>query len=207
MASPKPRASRRLTLIEKVDLSVAGAVALDKRGRAGRAAARFAELGDQPPMVLLSLGVTAAGALRRDERLARSGLRMLAAHSISTIAKLLGKGLVDRTRPEQALRNGRYRLEEGDSSDGQLRSMPSGHSAGTTAVAFAATRDYRQLTGPAAALGGAVMLAQLPSKNHFLSDVLAGAAIGLLAAVIARALIPPFDEVRQESARPRSTPS
>ncbi len=52
---------------------------------------------------------------------------------------------------------------------------------------------------------GAVMLAQLPSKNHFLSDVAAGAAIGLASAAIARLLIPRIDEVRRELARPRST--
>src|SRR5688500_5032220 len=63
----KPRVSRRLTSIEQADLFVAETVALDKRSRAGKAVARFAELGDQPPLVILSLGVAAVGALRRDE--------------------------------------------------------------------------------------------------------------------------------------------
>lgn len=204
MSSRKPRASRRLTPVEKVDLAVAGKLALDKRGRVGKAVAHFAELGDQPPLVLLSAGVAFGGLLRKDEMLARTGLRMLAAHALTTMAKRLGKGTIDRTRPGEALRNGHYRLEEGDSDEGRLRSMPSGHSAGVTAVMLAGTRDYPQLTLPAVAAGGAVMMAQLPSKNHFLSDVLAGAFIGLLSATIARELIPSYDELRPEPAQPRS---
>lgn len=201
----KPRSKRRLTPIEEVDLFVARTVALDKRGKPAKGLAAFAELGDQPPLVLLSLGVAATGAVTRNEKLARTGLRMLAAHSLTTVAKLIGKGLIDRTRPEDALRNGRYRLQEGDSHEGRLRSMPSGHSAGVTAAVLAATHDYPEVAGPAAATGGAIMLAQLPAKNHFLSDVAAGAAIGLASAWIAQKLIPAFDEIRPEPALPRST--
>ena len=156
-------------------------------------------------MIILSASVIAAGTLGRNDKLARTGLRMLAAHSLTTMAKLLGKGLIDRTRPEEALRNGNYRLEKGTSKEGRLRSMPSGHSAGVTAVAVAATRDYPALGVPAAIAGGAVMSAQLPSKNHFLSDIVAGATIGLLSAAIASALIPRLDRFRPEPARPRST--
>lgn len=204
MSSRKLSARRRLTPVEKVDLSVARMAALDKRSRAGRNVARFAELGDQPPMILLSTGVIAAGALARNEKLARTGLRMLAAHSLTTMAKLLGKGLIDRTRPEETLRNGNYRLEEGTSRDGRLRSMPSGHSAGVTGVALAATRDYPTLAIPAASAGGAIMLAQLPSKNHFLSDIIVGATIGFLSAAIATAVIPRLERIRPEPDQPRS---
>ena len=196
MSKRKSARRRPLTPVEQFDLKVARAVALDKRKAPGKQVARFAELGDQPPLVLLSLSVTAFGALRRDERLARTGLRMLAAHALTTIGKLFGKGVVNRTRPAETLREGRYRMEEGASKDGQLRSMPSGHSAGVTALAVALAPDYPRHTVPTAAAAGAVMLAQLPSKNHFLSDVVAGAAIGLMAGGIARWLIPPQDAVR-----------
>ena len=203
MSSRKPRSNRRLTPVEKIDLSVAHTLAVDEERPAGKALARFAELGDQPPLALLSLGVAAVGTLRKDEKLARTGLRMLAALALTTMAKRLGKGSIDRTRPDEALENGRYCLEEGDSHDSQLRSMPSGHSAGATAVALAAARDYPNLAAAAAGLGGSILLAQLPTKNHFLSDVVAGAAIGALAAVIADALIPRFEEIRPEPAPPR----
>jgi len=192
MSQRRIRSNRRLTPIERLDIEVAGTVALDDRRGAGKTVSAFAELGDQPPLVALSLGIAAAGALRRDARLVQTGLRMLAAHSLSTMGKLLGKGLLDRTRPEDTIQQKRvYRLQEGGSEDGELRSMPSGHSAGATAVTIAAVQDYRHLTAPVAAAAGAVMLAQLPSKNHFLTDVLAGAAVGLVAGGISLLLIPP----------------
>lgn len=201
MSKRKPRSARSLTPVEEVDVKVASAVALDRRRKPAKLIARFAELGDQPPLILLSVGVAAVGALRRNERLARTGLRMLAAHSLATMTKRLGKGLIDRTRPDNALRKGRYRLAQGDSDEGRLRSMPSGHSAGSTALAIAATSDYPRVTGLVSAGTGAVMLAQLPSKNHFLSDVVAGAGIGTLAALVAQLLVPPFEKVRPERSR------
>lgn len=202
MYSRKPRARRRLTPVEKVDLFVARKVAVDKRRRSGKLLARFAELGDQPPVTLLSIGLAGIGALRKDERLARTGLRMLVSHCLAIIAKQLGKGSVDRTRPAVAFEQGRYRLQEGDSENSDLRSMPSGHSAGVAAVAYAATSDYPRLAVPVAMAGGAVMLAQLPSKNHFLSDVLAGAAIGLITGLAARKLVPPFEAIKPEPGLP-----
>ena len=196
MPKREPAKRRKLTPIETLDIEVARGVALDQRKASGKQLSLFAELGDQPPLVLLSLGVAAMGAVRRDERLARTGLRMLAAHALTTVGKLIGKGLIDRTRPAEALGKGRYRLERGGSKQGRLRSMPSGHSGGVTALAVALAPDYPRQAVPAAAAAGAVMLAQLPSKNHFLSDVAAGAAIGLLAGGIARWLIPPQDQLR-----------
>ncbi len=196
MSTPKKNSKRPLTPVEKLDLSVARRAALDPDRLPGKLVSRFAEAGDQPPLALLSLGVVAAGAIRRDERLARTGLRMLAALSLSTMAKTLGKGSIDRTRPEEMLEKGNYRLEEGDSRDSDLRSMPSGHSAGVTAVAVAAIQDYPGRLAPAAALAGAVMAAQLPSRNHFLTDIAAGAAVGLVAGGLARLLVPPQATVR-----------
>ena len=188
---------RKLHPIEKADLKVARKVALDRNGRWGRWTARFAELGDQPPLVALSLGVAGLGAVRSDERMARMGLRMLAAHSLATMAKLLGKNLVDRTRPG-ALKDKAYRMERGTSHDGRLRSMPSGHSAGVTAVAGAVAEDYPALQLPAALASAAVAAAQPPSRNHYLSDVVVGAGIGIGVAAIARWLIPPQDELEAQ---------
>lgn len=193
MSKRKTKSPKKLEPFEKVDIAVARAAALDDEKLAGKLVAGFANLGDQPPLVLLSTGVVAVGAYRRDERLARTGLRMLAAHSLAVAAKLLGKGAIDRTRPDDALEKGHYKLEEGDSKDGELRSMPSGHSAGVTAVAMAATLDYPRFAVPAAAGAGALMMALLPSQKHFLSDVAVGAALGVAAGAISRLLIPSQD--------------
>jgi len=182
--------------VERVDLKVARTVGLDQRSLAGRWTAHFAEIGDQPLLVALSLSVAAIGAVRRDERMARTGLRMLAAHSLAGMGKLFGKDLVDRTRPG-ALREKAYRFEEGDSRDGRLRSMPSGHSAGAAAVAGAIVADYPAALVPLGLAATAIGAAQLPSRNHFLSDVIAGAALGLAATAVARLLIPLQNDLDQ----------
>ncbi len=180
---------RKLEAIERADLKVARAVSLDRRGVAGRWTARFANLGDQPPLIALSIGVAAIGAVRRDERLMRTGLRMLVAHSLATMAKLIVKDHVDRTRPA-ALGKKKYRLEEGESKDGELRSMPSGHSAGALAVAGAVALDYPRWRAPTALAAVAVAAAQVPARNHYLSDVLVGASLGMAVDGAARQLVP-----------------
>src|SRR5215203_2867038 len=111
MAKHRKNSNRRLTTVEQIDLSVTQRTALDPDRRPGKLVSRFAEIGDQPPLAYLAIGVAAIGAVRRDERLVRTGLRMLAALSLATMAKTVGKGTIDRTRPEEMLENGNYRLQ------------------------------------------------------------------------------------------------
>lgn len=188
---PKRAASRRkLKAVEKQDLAVARSVALDTNSLAGRAIAGFAELGDQPPLRILCAAVIAAGLTGPDRRLLRTGLRMALAHSLATAGKAFVKDGVDRTRPSAALDGKRYKLRPGSSREHDLQSMPSGHSAGVVAVAGASMVDYPAMRGPAALGGAAIIAAQLPSRNHFLTDVLAGGAIGLAAFALAGRLLP-----------------
>lgn len=195
-------ANRRLHPLEKADLAVADALKLDERRAPARLLATFAELGDQPPLIALSAGVLAAGLAGGNRKLARTGLRMLAAHALATAIKGLVKDEVDRTRPGEALDDTNYKLEPGHSRAGALRSMPSGHGAGLAAVARAAAREYPELAVPAGAAAAAVAAAQLPSGNHFASDVAAGVAIGLASeAALAALMGPPTRQVRSR-ARP-----
>lgn len=187
---------KKLHALERTDLRLARKVALDQRSRAGRITARFAEIGDQPPLLALSAGVVATGVARRDEQLARAGLRMVVAHALSTMGKLFLKDLVDRTRPG-ALDEKAYRMEPGQSRDGRLRSFPSGHSAGSAALAGAVAPDFPRAAVPVALAASAIAAAQPASRNHYVSDVLAGVAIGLAAGLVARLLVPPFDETQQ----------
>jgi len=186
----KSSAKRALRKIERVDLKVTRKASIPKDHPVGKWTRRFAEVGDQPPLVAISLGVIAAGLVGGHDRLRRTGLRMLTAHSLSTIAKLAGKDRIDRTRPG-ALNEKSYRLEKGTSRDGRLRSMPSGHSAGIVAIAGAIAADYPRALIPAAVASVAVGAAQVPSRNHYLSDVIVGAGIGFAVAALARLLIPP----------------
>ena len=189
MSSAPPRTNRRLNPIERTDLAVANAVALDDRTTTARRVSAFAELGDQPPLRILCGLVVAAGIARRDPKLLRTGLRMLAAHSVATGIKSFIKDRVDRTRPAEAMSNGRYRLDKGESHESRLSSMPSGHTAGITAVARAISREYPAVTPAARAAGLAVVLAQLPSKNHYVSDLAVGSVIGTASEAAVSALL------------------
>ena len=185
---------QRLTAIEAVDLRLARFLGIDRRKAGGRWTARFAELGDQPPMMGLSLATVAAGLATRNPRLRQTGLRMVAAHALSTAGKSVVKNLIDRTRP-RALGDNDYRMQPGQSGDKELRSMPSGHSAGAVALAGAVGDDFPR-AAPAAAVGAALLAgAQLPTRNHFLSDVAVGSLIGIAASLAARKLVPAIDRV------------
>ena len=190
MTGTKTKPKRALRKVERTDKKSADAVALDGRSKAARRTSLFAEAGDQPPLIILSLSVIAAGLAGNNDRLRRTGMRMFTAHSLSTLFKLLVKDRIDRTRPGE---DG-YKLEKGTSREGRLRSMPSGHSAGTMAVAGAILPDYPAALVPVGLGATAIASAQLPSKNHFLSDVVVGSLFGIAAAGIARLLIPPIDD-------------
>jgi membrane-associated phospholipid phosphatase len=179
MARVRVQQSRSLTPAEKVDIAVAKAAALKPQGRADRVVDVVGGLGDQEPMAAASATMLACGIAFRDRRMARAGVRMLAALGLATFIKSLLKDNIDRSRPGEVIEKRRYRLKPGDSKKRSLRSMPSGHSAGATAVLRAAAREY-----PAAAVplvGGAlgIAAAQLPTRNHFISDITAGVALGL----------------------------
>ena len=192
--------SRKLNPIERADLKLAHKVALEEESATGRLVGKFAELGDQPPMRLLCGATIAAGAARGDRRLFRAGLRMLAAHSLATMAKAFVKDAVDRARPGDAKVRKEYRVKPGRSTAHRLQSMPSGHSAGVVAVAAAALADYPAVAAPALAGSVAVVGAQLPSRNHFLSDVAVGSAIGLAAFGLTYLLLPPLESESGSSA-------
>lgn len=193
-AHPKPLARRALKTVEKGDIALAQSVALEGDSVAGKVIGKFAELGDQPPMQFLCGVTVAGGVVRRDRRLFRTGLRMLAAHSLATLAKAFVKDGVDRTRPDDAIDRQEYRMRAGNSNAHRLQSMPSGHTAGTVAVAASALTDYPQVAGPALIGSVAITAAQLPSRNHYLSDVAVGSAIGLAAFGVARLILPPLDQ-------------
>lgn len=189
MSSARPKTKRRLHPIERADLAVAGAAALDGRTTAARRIGAIAELGDQPPLRALCALAIAGGLARRDPKLVRTGLRMLAAHSVATGIKDFIKHRVDRTRPGDAMDNARYRLDQGGSHKARLSSMPSGHTAGIAAVAMAVARDYPSAAPVAGAAAASVILAQLPAKNHFLSDLAVGMIIGVAAEIAVSALM------------------
>jgi membrane-associated phospholipid phosphatase len=141
-----------------------------------------ADLGDQPPMRILCGSVIAVGLIGGDRRLARAGLRMLAAHTLATVVKDVVKKRVDRTRPRSAAKPGKdSRPRPGRRTAKEETSFPSGHSAGAAAVARAFARDYPEYAFPAYGAAAALALAQIPRCAHYPTDVGAGLAIGVAA--------------------------
>lgn len=161
----------------------AAEAALPYRGsRAMEALGRFASLGDQPPLRTLCAAVIAAGLAGGNRRLARTGVRMLVAHTVATLAKDFVKERVDRTRPRSKDEKGKDHVPKaGRSSSKEETSFPSGHSAGAAAVARAFARAYPEHSLPAHAAGAALSLAQIPRCAHYPTDVGAGIGIGVIA--------------------------
>lgn len=150
----------------------------------------LSEVADQPPMVAINLTAIAAGLLRADGRLTRTGVRMLAAHGLATLAKSIIKANVDRARPHLFSDREDHRPKPGDTDEGPQNSFPSGHTAGALAVARAVAREYPAAAGPAYAGAAAVAAIQVPRGTHFPIDVAAGAVIGLAAEAAVAWILP-----------------
>jgi membrane-associated phospholipid phosphatase len=159
----------------------AAKAALPYKGSRGvRMLEHVADLGDQPPLRALCGAVIAAGLVTRNRRLALTGVRMLAAHTLATLAKDFVKHRVDRTRPRSIHKAGKdHRPEKGTKTAKEETSFPSGHSAGAAAVARAFARDYPEYAAQAYAAAGVLALAQIPRCAHYPTDVGAGVAIGV----------------------------
>jgi len=185
--------------IEEVVLAADAAVADAVKPHAAhplvRAISVTSEIGDQPQMRLLCASVVAAGILRRDGKMVRTGFAMLAAHTLATLAKDVVKERVDRTRPHAKHKKGKdHRVSRGGATSKEETSFPSGHTAGAIAVARAFAREYPEHAAAAYGAAGFVALAQIPRCAHYPSDVGAGLAIGLAAELATDAVLRHPDE-------------
>lgn len=121
--------------------------------------------------------LVAIGSLRRRLALAQAGLRGWLAHAVTAVLVQGLKHGIGRPRPRL------HREEEfftGPSLDSGLDSFPSGHAAASFAVASVIAHCYPALARPAYALAGFVSLTRVVRGSHFMSDVIAGALLGLL---------------------------
>ena len=152
----------------------------------------LAEIGDQPQLVVTSIGTVVIGLISRRPDVIRGGVRMLAAHAAATFVKSAIKSSIDRTRPETAIEHGKARFEPGESDAHEQTSFPSGHTAGAVAVARAISRDVYGAGAPAALISSAVAAAQPVNGKHYLSDLVVGAAVGWVAEALVSAV---FDRI------------
>jgi len=113
----------------------------------------------------VALGTLAAGQLSHKPSVAETGADLLDAQIINGVATQLIKYAVDRRRP-----------------DGGPHSFPSGHASATFATASVIQRRFGWKAGiPLYALGGYVGASRLQENQHYLSDVVFGAALGIVA--------------------------
>lgn len=174
--------------LERFDLEVAREAGKARRTPLVRALGRLSELADQPPLLALCALTVSAGLLRRDARLAATGVRMLVAFALATGIKSAVKQGFARTRPHLYLNRGLYRTEPLGPTDGDWSSFPSGHTAGAVAVSGALAAGYPAARTTAYAASALAALIQLPRATHYPSDLLAGLLIGLASGRMAAGL-------------------
>jgi len=151
---------------------------------------RIGKAGDQPPMLSLSATVLALGLLSERPRMMFAGTRMVAAHLIATAAKHVVKRRIDRERPAPRADGKAPHPRRGKDDSKRMTGFPSGHTAGTIAVARAFGRAYPEHSAKAVGAAGLIALAQVTGRKHYLTDVLAGLAIGLAGEAALAKLVP-----------------
>lgn len=188
--SQAPLPSSRIQGLERLDVEAAEAAARHRRNPAVRTLGALSELADQVPLGTLCATVVVAGAVGGRPDLSRSGLRMLAAHTLANLVKRRIKNRLRRTRPGKMIEERDYRFTPGEPVGGEETSFPSGHTAGAAAVAGIIARDWPDLSLPAAGCAALIAAVQVPRAKHYPLDVAAGAALGLAAAWAVDRLLP-----------------
>lgn len=107
----------------------------------------------------------------------RGGLAGLASVALSGILVQVCKHLFGRPRPRLALPSDEY---FGPTFQSDLLSFPSGHATTSFAVAAALSAFYPRLAWLFYLLAAIVCVGRVVGNSHYLSDVLAGAALGLV---------------------------
>jgi membrane-associated phospholipid phosphatase len=106
---------------------------------------------------------------------------MMIAHEAATAAKNLVKTNIDRTRPRSAESRTQKKPRPGKHKAKEETSFPSGHSAGAMAAARAFSREFPEYGAAALGLAGSIAASQIARGAHYVTDVLAGSALGLAA--------------------------
>ena len=174
---------------EKADVELGEKMASRREHPVVKAAGAASELGDQAPLYALSAAVLIAGLATRNRRLAGSGISMLAAIAAADASKRLTKRLVRRTRPHVLLDDGQYETDAGGSARKPEQSFPSGHMAGSAAVARALSRNYPQAGAAAGVAAAGIGISRVAEGAHWPLDVLGGAVIGLAAESLSAVLL------------------
>lgn len=172
---------QKVAPLERADIALAEALVPIRHNPLVEFIGSVSEVGDQPPLYVISGAVIAVGLAMDDPRTMRAGARMLAAHAAATMVKGVVKRCVDRTRPDLLATKDTYQSGPGHHDSHDYNSFPSGHTASSVAVARAIGREYPHAKGAAVGVAGAIAVTQVVRSTHFVSDIVAGAALGLAA--------------------------
>jgi acid phosphatase family membrane protein YuiD len=125
-----------------------------------------AVLGQSYALLGASVAVYAVGRVKGERKVSHTGMDMLRSLAISEMMVQTLKYTVRRERPDGSGANG----------------FPSGHSADTFAIATALERHFGwRYAVPAYAFASYVAASRLHDNVHFTSDVVFGAAVGIIA--------------------------
>src|SRR5687768_9978871 len=104
--APMGKKRAAIKQVEKADVEVSRSISGWKDSATVHAFGWFGEMTDQPPLFAFIGGVAVAALIRRDSKLMRTSMRMLAAHIVGIQAKNAAKRAVDRTRPKMLIEEG-----------------------------------------------------------------------------------------------------
>lgn len=173
----RPLVAWGLPIVGVVLLVIAAAVALDGRVAAGASSWKHTVLdrlvgtlnpvGSGVTLLVVCAGVGLVGRVGRRSRLHEAAWLGAVTFMIAGLVEYSLKYLVGRPRPDAVL---------------DVDSFPSGHATSVFAVATIFAAFYPRLRWPLYALAAAVAAGRVYLMRHYVSDVLAGAIIGVVIA-------------------------
>lgn len=138
----------------------------------------FRRIGQPEVYAVVGLGTIAAGLIAGDSRIVRSGGRITAGLLVAGTTSSLLKAVVGRRRPNGG--SGPYEIRFFSGQYG----WPSGHTTMAFALATGVSDELHSTPASIALYGAATMTAwsRVNDNRHWLSDVLAGAVLGVTSA-------------------------
>ena len=152
-----------------------------QRNRSGTSddlAAFVRHMGQPEVYVTTSLGLIGAGLIAGRPQVAKAGGRAGVSVALAAALELSLKGIIGRARPDSGLGASHFDPFSGSES------LPSGHSALSFALATSLAGDIRPTWARVGLYGlaAATALSRVNDDRHWLSDITAGALIGITSA-------------------------
>lgn len=149
-----------------------------------RALVRLGEAYDNLGIRNIAYGLSglmlAGGLIGNDKKMLHTSRLLVESWLISGAIVYWSKRFFGRSRPYAGLGPHQYSPFEFSSSDHSIRSFPSGHSSSAWALMTVIAKQYSQwwIKYPAYAVAASVSLQRMEDRQHWLSDVVVGGAIG-----------------------------